>query len=209
MGKNNKNIIRAVAVALVCIFTLGLTGCTKKLTKEEAIAKVGELVDASYELNEIIFGDGLEYIETEESKNTKYALVKENEKYNCINDIRNAINDVFSKDYGATLKTTAFVGQSGVVENTKTEPRYIENEMGFLVLKNDVILDGSVSVDGEKQEILYYGVSVNKYDISTIEIKKISRRFIEAYITSVDGSETILVTLILEENGWRLDSPTY
>ena len=77
------------------------------------------------------------------------------------------------------------------------------------MLKNDIVLDGSVSVDGEKQEISYFGFKVNKYDTETIEIKKISRRFIEAYITSENGEETILVTLILEENGWRIDSPTY
>lgn len=209
MGKTGKNIIRIVAVALLCIFTFGLTGCTKKLSREEATLKVSELVEKSYELNEIVFGKGLEYIETEESKNTRYALVKENDKYNSINDIRIAINEVFSEDYGATLKTTAFVGQSGVVDGTKVPERYIENEQGFLVLKNDIVLDGSVNVDGEKQEISYYGFKVNKYDTSTIEIKKISRRFIEAYITSEDGKETILVTLILEENGWRIDSPTY
>ncbi len=209
MGKISKNLLRVASVALVLIFTLGLAGCTKKLSRDEAIAKVSELVDASYELNEIVFGKGLEYIETEESKNTRYALVKENDKYNSINDIRVALDKVFSEEYSKTMKTTAFVGQSGVVSGTEVPERYIENEQGFLVLKNDIVLDGSVSVGGEKQEISYYGIKVNRYDSSTIEIKKISRRFIEAYITSVDGSETILVTLILEENGWRIDSPTY
>ena len=107
------------------------------------------------------------------------------------------------------MKTTAFVGQSGGVDLTSVPPKYIENEQGFLVLKNDIVLDGNVSVNGDKQEISYNGFKVYKYDTSTIEIKKISRRFIEAYITSEGGEQTILVTLILEENGWRIDSPTY
>ena len=209
MGKASKNIIKIIAVALLCIFTFGLTGCTKKLSRDEATAKVSELVEASYEINEIVFGNGLEYIETEESKNTRYALVLENDKYNSISDISNAIDRIFSEDYGKVLKTTAFDGQGGAVDGTKVPERYIENEQGFLVLKNDIVLDGMVSVEGEKQKISYFGFKVNKYDTETIEIKKISRRFIEAYITSENGEETILVTLILEENGWRIDSPTY
>lgn len=209
MGNLSKKICKIACVALICVFIFGLTGCTKKLTEEEAKSQVATLVDASYELNEIVFGKGLEYIETEEFKNAKYALVKENEKYNSINDIEKAIDKVFSVEYSMTMKTTAFEGQSGAVDGTKVPERYIENPQGFLILKNDIVLDGNVSVDGEKQEISYLGFKVLKYDTSSIEIKKISRRFIEAYITSEGGEQTILVTLILEENGWRIDSPTY
>ncbi len=209
MGKLTKKLTKIASIALICIFVFGLTGCTKKLSKNEATEKVAELVDESYELNEIVFGKGLEYIETEEFKNAKYALVKENSKYNSINDIRVALDKVFSEDYSFIMKTTAFVGQSGGVDLTSVPPKYIENEQGFLVLKNDIVLDGNVSVNGDKQEISYNGFKVYKYDTSTIEIKKISRRFIEAYITSEGGEQTILVTLILEENGWRIDSPTY
>ena len=209
MQKLSKKLLRLACIAFVCIITLGLTGCTKKLSEEEAKYQVATLVEASYELNEIVFGKGLEYIEIEEFKNAKYALVKENDKYNSINDIRIAINKVFSEDYSFIMKTTAFVGQSGGVDLTSVPPKYIENDQGFLVLKNDIVLDGDININGDKQEISYNGFKVNKYDTSTIEIKKISRRFIEAYITSVDGEQTILVTLILEENGWRIDSPTY
>ena len=207
MTKINKNIIRAVTVVLVLIFILGLTSCTKKLSEDEAIAKVSELIDASYELNEIVFGKGLEYIETEESKNTKYALVKENDKYNSINDIKQEIYKVFSEQYTITLENTAFKGQSGAIDGTRVPARYIENSQGFLVLKEKTVHEDENEDD--KLNDGYYSIEVLKYDTSTIEIKKISRRFIEAYITSVDGNETILVTLILEENGWRIDSPTY
>ncbi len=204
-----KNRIISIALLLLTILSVvGFSGCTKKLTKDEATAKVSELVEASYELNVIVFGEGLEYIETEESKNSRYALVKENDKYNSIKDIRDAIEKVFSEDYSKVMETTAFVGIKGAVDGTVIPERYIENSVGFLVLKNDIALDGEVDIEGGKDEIEYSGLKVRKYDSSSIEIKKISRRFIEAYITSIDGSETILVTLILEENGWRLDSPT-
>ena len=207
MTKINKNSIRLACIALVFIFVLGLTGCQKKLTKEEATVKVAELVEASYELNEIVFGEGLEYIETEESKNTRYALVKENDKYNSIYDIELAISKVFSVKYSNTMKKTAFEGQSGAVGGTGVPARYIENKQGFLVLKEKTVHDESI--DGEKLNEGYFSIDVLKYDTSTIEIKKISRRFIEAYVTSLGGEQTILVTLILEENGWRIDSPTY
>lgn len=206
MPKIKNRIISVVVLVLTILSVVSLSACTKKLSKEEATTKVAELVEASYELNVIVFGEGLEYIETEESKNARYALVKENEKYNSIKDIRDAIEKVFSEDYSRVMETTAFVGvqeKFGAVL-----PRYIENSQGFLVLKNNVVLDGSVDVNGDKQEIGYQGIKVLKYDPSTIEIVKISRRFIEANITSEGGEATILVTLILENGEWRLDSPT-
>jgi hypothetical protein len=208
MPKIKNRIISIIVLMLTILSVVSLSACTKKLSKDEATSKVAELVEASYELNVIVFGEGLEYIETEESKNSRYALVKENEKYNSIKDIRDAIEKVFSEDYSRVMETTAFVGVQGAYGSASVPERYIENSQGFLVLKNDIVLDGNVDVNGDKQEIGYNGMKVLKYDPSTIEIVKISKRFIEANITSQNGEATILVTLILENGEWRLDSPT-
>ena len=55
----------------------------------------------------------------------------------------------------------------------------------------------------------YTGVAdeVRQYNYDTIEITKISRRFIEATIKSTKG-ESVNVSLIKENGNWRLNSGT-
>ena len=55
------------------------------------------------------------------------------------------------------------------------------------------------------------GIEVAKYDYSTTEIIKNSKRFIIAKIktTNLEKNEYVEITLINEENGWRIDSATY
>jgi hypothetical protein len=50
---------------------------------------------------------------------------------------------------------------------------------------------------------------VEKYDTSTLEIKKNNRREIRATVQNVDKTAEIEVVLVYEADGWRLDSPTY
>ena len=71
MPKIKNRIISVVVLVLTILSVVSLSACTKKLSKDEATTKVAELVEASYELNVIVFGEGLEYIETEESKNAR------------------------------------------------------------------------------------------------------------------------------------------
>ena len=48
---------------------------------------------------------------------------------------------------------------------------------------------------------------ITEYDYSTIEIKKIKRKEIKATVVSTEN-EVVDVVLVLERNGWRLDSVT-
>lgn len=209
MGKIKKRIISLSLLLFITISVVSLSGCTKKLSEEEAIAKVSELVDASYELNVIVYGEGLPTIEIPEEKDSLYKTVMENEKYNSTSDIKKAINEVFSSDYADVMITTAFVGIKGEIDSSIVYARYIDGRYGLAMLKDDIALKGEVEGEDGKEEIDYDGFKVIKYDTSTAKIKKISRRFVEAYVTSEDGKTEILVTLISENGVWKLDTPTY
>ncbi|MBO5338936.1 MAG: hypothetical protein J6A96_04470 [Clostridia bacterium] len=209
MGKIKKRIFAVVMITLI-IFTIFSVSSCKGIIRSntEAEEYVATLVEKSYEINVIVFGDGLPHLDEKDPENPLYSPVIENEKYKTISDIRLAIREVYSEEYAKSLETIAFSGSPSGVEGSTLFPRYITNSAGELLILTDyTILDYESPTHGK-----YEGLNVQKYDTSTIEIKKISLRFVEANITSEDGKTTILVTLIRQEAGsdyvWRLNSAT-
>ena len=209
MGKIKTRILAVVMLALVLLTAISVSSCSKKLTKEEATAYVKEFVDKSYEINVIIFGEGLEHLDEQDLQNPLYSPVVENDKYNSISDIKLAIREIYSKDYAASLENTAFKGVESGVDGETLYPRYMENSAGELLILTDYTsLDYTSEIYGK-----YHGIEVRKYDTSTVEIEKINRRFVTAYVTSEDGKERIRVTLTREEDSegnyiWKLHSST-
>ena len=208
MGNIKKRIICVLLLICTLVLPVCLSGCTKKVSEEEAKEIVGYLVSESYEINDIVYGKGLETIEIEEEKSYLYATVAENDKYNSTNDIRNEIYRLFSSKYAANMEATALVGITGEISGSIVYARYIDGKFGLAMLKDDIALKGDVEVEGGKEEIKYEGMKVLKFDPSTVEIQKISRKFIDAYITSEDKTTTILVSLILENGEWKLNCTT-
>ncbi|MBQ8545407.1 MAG: hypothetical protein IJ437_00500 [Clostridia bacterium] len=199
-----KRILSLALMALLVVLTFSATGCGKKLTEKEAEAKIKELVDASYELNEIVYGKGLSYYDRIDTQNSLYAPVSDDEEYKSIGEIKLAIRNVFSSSYARVLEAAAFEGQDGADFGYHTQPRYIDQTGELMVLKDFYNVNFDSNKYGE-----YEGVRVQKYNTDEIEIVKISKRFVEGKIKSEDGKTTITVTLILEDDEWRLDSPTY
>lgn len=202
--KKFKRILSFALMALLVVLTFSATGCGKKLTEQEAQLKIKELVDASYELNEIVYGEGLSYYDRVDTQSSLYAPVRDDERYKSIEEIKLAIRRVFSKSYSNILEATAFEGQDGAGFGYHSQPRYIEQNGELMVLKDFYDVDFDSDKYGE-----YEGVKVQKYNTDEIEIIKISKRFVEGKIKSEDAKTTITVTLILEDGEWRLDSPTY
>ena len=189
--------------SLLVILTFSVCGCAK-ISEAEAELEIKKLVDASYELNEIIYGNGLAYYDRIDTQGQLYAPVADSARFKTISDMKVAIRKTFSEDYSKILEKTAFEGQEGGEFGYHNQPRYIETAGELMVLKDFYNVDFDSEKYGE-----YEGIKVQKYNTDVIKIIKISKRFVEGEINSVDGKTTIRVTLVLEENGWRLDSPTY
>lgn len=202
MGKI-KRILSLLFASLLVILTFSGCGCAK-ISEEEAKLEIKKLVDASYDLNVIIYGEGLPYYERTDTINQLYAPVADTAKYKSISDLKVDIRKTFSESYSKILEATAFEGQEGVEFGYHNQPRYIEVLGELMVLKDFYNVDFDSDKYGE-----YEGIKVQKYNTNVIKIVKISKRFVEGEITSVDGKTTIRVTLVLENGEWRLDSPTY
>ena len=186
-----KKIISIILLAILCF---SFFGCSiNQNSKKTIVAKAifNSLVSSSYELNVIFFGEGLQHHEAEEGE--FYAPVISSEKYNSRKELESATAEIFSSSYTESIIDIAFFGTQGGISGTVNFARYIEY--------NDCL---TARVD-------YEPIEIAEYDFSTTEITKISNKFIQGKImtTNFEKNEYVEITLINEDNGWRIDSATY
>ena len=176
---------------LTTIMVVSMVGC-KGESEAMAITIVNNLVQQSYELNVIYFGEGMEAQEPENELDL-YVPVRGSSNYTSYLALANRTREIFSEAYSNSIISLAFNGESGALGSTAVYARYIEYE-GYLSVRRDI-----------------EGIEVAKYDLTTTEIIKNSKNFIIAKIKTRDTNkpEFVEITLINEKNGWRIDSATY
>lgn len=186
-----KLFVKMMSLILIVIFAVSITGCNK-MSDSEAKVLVNTLVNESYELNVIYFGEGLKP-QIPENESDLYAPVQGSSNYTAKLPLVERTREIFSSDYASDIIKTAFEGEAGAVGTTAVFARYIEFEGYLSVMRN------------------IEGIEVAKYDFSTTEIVKVSSRFIVAKIktSNLENNQFVEITLINEENGWRIDSATY
>ncbi len=193
---------RIISLLLVLTLAFIFTGCSS-VDKELVASSAAELIEKSYEINNIYFGAGLPAVEYSGDKNAnpKYSEVSADSPYQSVEEIKEATLAVYSPDYCEYLFNLAFQGVSSTDSN------------------NELIG-------------VYYARYVDYYGILTVkvpdedEIMKLNRTYDTSHITVVSGTsdrvaisvpsfvdgvpdQDIKLTLVMTENGYRLDSPTY
>lgn len=204
---NKKFIIFLVVAALIVggIFLfIKIYNHAELLPDSEAQKILSELVPKSEEINEIIWGKGLPVAEGQDPvlnsvTAAQYRLVSESSPYKNTEELRKAIAEVYSEEYiEKTIEYAAFKGAEGAIENSVSSqmyPRYTDNDAGSLLIditntgwNLDTVIDPSSAKAVEAER--------NK---QTLEVK-----------ATVAGKETTLTLVIVEQDeGWRLDTPTY
>lgn len=188
-----KRIFKAIiSFMLIATVAISMVGCEKP-TEDEAVSMVKDLVSRSYELNVIYYGEGLKYKDSG-NPNDIYMVVYEQEKYILKSQLTKATREVFSESFATSIIDMSFNGVQSEINQNSVQPRYMTQIDDDLLYVNRTY----EPVVGE----------IAKYNYDTIEILKISRRFIEAEIKTTSG-QVVGVTLIKEDGGWRLDSGTY
>ncbi len=204
---NKKFIIFLVVAALIVggIFLfIKIYNHAELIPDSEAQQILSELVPKAEKINEIIWGKGLPVAEGQDPAldsvtAAQYRLVSEDSPYKNTEELRKAIAEVYSEKYiEKTIEYTAFKGAEGAIEESVSSqmyPRYKDNDAGSLLIditnpgwELNTVIDTSTAkaVDAER-------------DKQTIEVK-----------ATVLGEETTLTLVIVEqEEGWRLDTPTY
>ncbi|MBQ4562210.1 MAG: hypothetical protein IJA55_07805 [Clostridia bacterium] len=194
---------KIIIVCLSVIMLLSLVSCTKPITDDEARAILEELIPKAEIINDIVWGVGLD-IEPgqDEALNTvtaaQYRTVAKNSPYQSTEELKAAIAEVYSDAFIAnTIEYACFTGADDALENTEAQmyPRYADGNDGVLVV--DITNKGfelTTKIDPASAKV----VSA-KRGKQNIEVK-----------ATVGGEETtLIIVLVQQESGWRLDTPTY
>ena len=207
---SNSIIIKAViGTAVVIGIVVGvLYGCMPQYDVSEVPAAAKELIEASYEINTIFFGEGLPtigYDGSDELMGDSYSVLTEDSPYKTEAEIKEAALKVYTEEYCAFLFEKAFIGQEvdfsndddSVVEVVQIPARYLTYE-GELIVRN-VEDDERLTLD-------------RTYDTGNVTIEKKYRKKVVISVPVFEdgvpaGDETF--TLAYTPDGWRLDDPTY
>ena len=104
-----KGIVKAIlALMLVTVIAFSIVSCGAP-DDEAAISLVKDLVEGSYELNEIYFGSGLKYRDSG-NPNDVYMPVLETEKYILKTRLLEKTREVFSESLSYCIIDMAFNG---------------------------------------------------------------------------------------------------
>ena len=184
-----KSLKFVLACVILFALVLPFASCERQ-DEAQSIEIVKDLIERSYTLNVVYYGEGLPYDE-EKQVEGEYYEVTEDAPFRIRNDLIVETRAVFSEDLALGLLGAYLDGYSnmGVV----VYARYLTGPDGYLTVYKD-----------------YKNVNdqITKYDTSSVQIIKNRKNKIVASVTSVDGGETIEVTLIYENDAWKLDTPT-
>lgn len=197
---------KIIAFVLFVAMALPLVSCSDKnreYDRDEVIAAAKELIQKSEVLNEIYWGTGIGYDEDETRKNGFYYPASESELerlgVESIDSLKRKTLEVFTIGYAESIFSTALssIGDedTGILGYTRYF-QYNDTVMVFSkftpYLTDEVTyLYDTVDVKEARAEVVYVTVSAN--------------------IKRGDLSQTreIEIGLIEQENGWRIDTPTY
>lgn len=184
-------------VLLLCM--LVLTACGKEnITEAEVQAVLPDLVENSFVLNTIYFGEGfVPDADLESNVSGYYYADSMAAGFASISEIKDATEAVFTPEYAAILYAAAFDGMT--TETNVVAPRYVEGEMGIL----------------QSMHAAVYDLPVREYLYDTVQIVSKGKERTTISVDTVANGETVTVQLLLVRTEtmdgykYRLDSPTY
>ena len=199
-----KSIKRAAALAAAVIILASLFSCGATYDEGEIKAAAAELIEASYDINVIYFGEGLPTAETPDDYVMKHLEIAEDSPYHTEEEIKEATLAVYSEDYSTFLFEKAFsgfsvdLGDEDSVDSAEIiDARYVEYGGRLVVLPID------------EEDVMKLD---RTYDTDKIEVIKQRNGNVTIRVPSyVDGKAAgdVTLTVVKTDAGWRLDTPTY
>lgn len=200
-----KKITTLLALLLI---VLSLTSCGNPPDAAELRPVAESLIEASHAINDIFFGEGLPAIERDSQfaidnhvyymdEHGNYDYITEDCPYQTTDQIKAAAEQVYSDEYLTSIYETMFIGvadeHAGMLY-----ARYLDTDEG---LKKSNIHESMIKAR-----------RVYDYDSMTV-VKPSNDKFVNLeFDTHLEGESEVTrvrLTLVREDDGWRLDSPTY
>lgn len=190
---------RAIAAILLTVSLLSLFACggNRSYDEAEVLSEAERLIKESAALNEVFWGEGLEYEPEEDSIKvyfpaTRAALSRLGVE--TVDDIIEKTLSVYSREYSESIYTSVFSGNG-----TSAYARYYQDEDKVMVYSNyNRLLFDEV-------EYLYDTLSVLGSNGEVVTVK------ITVKVTRDGNSQTREkeIGLVEEADGWKIDTPTF
>lgn len=195
---------KILSLILAALLLLSLLSCGKDKNRSydeaEVKAAAQELIKKSERLNKIFWGEGIPYVE--EYGYTGYypadPIYLIEHGFFTVDDLKKDAEKVFSTDYCISIQTSVFSSSAGDFGMTGYTRYYQGTDTIMVYKKYKPLLTDTVIYD-------YSNISVlgSKGEIVTVSIPiKVTR-------DDLSQDRVINVNLIEENDGWRIDSPTY
>lgn len=197
--------LRAINAALTAVVlligSLYAGGCTEAepADGDEVLAAAEKLVEQAIEVNRIFFWEGLPHEEPtdgsdEIAKEAEYLPLTEDYRYLSELDLIEKAEAVYSASFCEDIRKIAFEGVK-VTDDEALFARYIEE--GGVMKINRMLSESGLSerlpVEGSAK------LDEVGHDVATVSVE----------FRTGEKVEVQVVTLVLENGGWRLDTPTY
>lgn len=209
MRNVKRKLVSLILVILILTSLFSLSSCNRRYDEEEVVAAARLLLKEAEVLNEIYYGKGIRYYDTEIENAGYYKRADASHLlelgFSTIDELRAKTEKTFSYDYSQNLYTTLLYGfkEDGKVvtaaryyqyTDTETEESYIMVYTKFeIMFKDTIVYDyDSIKVEKSKKDNVYLSV--------------------RATVTNAQGQSqevTLTVTLIEEVGGFRICNPTY
>ncbi len=217
--KKNKRILNKrrfyiktfISLLLIITSLFSLASCNRSYDEEEVKAAAKDLIERSVMFNEIYWGEGISYIENPSTSNGAYheANFFDLQKYgfSTIEELKKMTEEVYSKSYCNAIFNAAFSSVSDEDEIhffARYYQKYEDEEQ-----KNPeciMVYGYAENLLPDKVEYLYETITVthSKGEVVYITIDAIVTRSEDKIQT-----RTRRIALIEEEDGWRLNGPSY
>lgn len=199
----------ALIIAVASIFSLA--SCDRSYDEGEVLSVAEELIDSAVVLNEIFYGKGIPYTQSESSANGAYyeasAYYLQDVGIETIEDLKNKARLVFSNKYceqifGTVLSPVtdsdyilAMARYYQATDSSTGEPTAIMVYSGAKPLLTDEMEYDyeSLVCEGSRGARVYVKIAVSVKDSESGEYHTLYRS----------------IALIEEADGWRIDSPSY
>ena len=209
--KNN-----ALIAVLICLLLLPLclSACASQPPALEDVRdRFVELIESSYEINDIFFGEGLPTLDRDDPANElvyygfygydAYEIVRGDCPYQSVEQIKAAAEKVYSPDYLENIYTMGFDGYADENSDSIATARYLQKDDYFLKY-----------AFGDKDTFhILPGKRLYQYDtmaIGPLSNAKAVNLTIDSYLEGDEQNVTKeTVRFVLIDGEWYLDEPTY
>ncbi len=203
-----RSLLKLIALVIILSLLLSTVSCNRKYDENEVLTAAEALLKQTEILNIVYYGDGIQYHDGEENngyyRRANDAHLKEL-GFSTIDELITLTDNTFTKEYADTVYSTvlrAIKDETTVISparyyqeyNDDGAPLYIMVHSAYpTLMKDDISYDyASMKVSGVKKKRVFVKVS--------------------ATVTNSEGQSQnteITIALIEEDNGWRIDNPTY